>query len=255
MALSITALSDSGATASGGSASSAAFTSVNNSLLVAFVEVGIDTSSGNLSAASGWTAAGGGLTWTNQVSATDNHKGNWPTGCAIFTAPVTTGASTTLTVSGLGTTGTTYVRFRVNYATGYNTSTPTGATASNTNIGSGAISLTLSGAPAASSIVFAGIGDQNSNGTQTGITAGSGWTVLNAYEDLNSNFSIDASQYNTGTTSTNVPWQAACAGDTIWTQAAIALEIIAAAGGETITMDKWFQPPVHLPRRNEMVPY
>ena len=238
MALSITALSDSNTNGAGnGTFTSGVFTPPNNCLLVVFVVVACDCYLTPTNLGTTPSLSGGGLTWTRQIWEPDNTSNHYPCGIGVFTAPVTTGASMSLTLSALGLTSanTAYPSFRVNYVTGYNTSTPTGATAVGASLGTGAVSITLSGAPAASSIIVAGITDTAHNDTQTGITGGTGWTTLNAYENVQGYWTLDATQYNTGTTSTTVPWQVACVSDTYETQAACALEILAAAGGGPTT--------------------
>lgn len=259
MALSITPLfSDSvnATTTNATSWTTGSFTPPNNCLLVVFAAEICDD--GNDSEPT-LTLSGGGLTWTKQVVKTGHVASNYPVSVAMFTAPVTTGSSMTLMLTDFNIGSFQYsISLRVNSVTGYNTSTPIGATANGATTGvTGASSITLSSTPAASSIIFAGTADTDYNDGQTGITEGIGWTVLNAYESLDG-WVLDATQYITGSTSTTVPWQALAVGTgmDIHNQAACAIEILAAAGGgETITIDKWWLPPQYLRYNTELIGY
>ena len=209
------------------------FTPPNNCLLVVFVAIG----GGASTTIADPTISGGGLTWTKQASALDNSRSSYPSGATIFTAPVTTGALMSLTLGQSASNPALSVH--VNAVTGYNTSSPVGATATGTSLGNGAISITLSGTPSSSSLLFAGIQDFCNGLAQTGITEGSGWTIRNAFESVQAFQVNDATQYRTGTTSTTVPWQQAVVGDAYYTQAAAAIEIQAAPQPPAGEYDRW----------------
>lgn len=99
----------------------------------------------------------GSHTWTQRVAQVVSPT-SFPSLVKIWTAPITTGASTTITLGTSGRTAAFYACSVVCY-TGYDTGTPVGATGTNSK-GSGftgppdPISITLSGAPATTSEVF-----------------------------------------------------------------------------------------------------
>lgn len=111
-------------------ATSASFTPANNSLLV----VCISASEASTNAASISSVSGGGLTWTSRgVLGTGTNGGgaNSPGFCAIYTAPVSTGAS--MTVSTAITWADNFVAFRVSskvYIVTSQAGSPIGATGS-----------------------------------------------------------------------------------------------------------------------------
>src|SRR5512144_2897420 len=122
------------------------FTPANNSLLIVFACV---------SDSAALSVAGGSLSWTPQKSAASS--GGFDSEVYCWTAPVTTGASMTVTVS--GTTQGSTCCIAVYQATGHDTGTPVGATGSSTsNSGSSVTSLSysLSGTPASTSYILAG---------------------------------------------------------------------------------------------------
>lgn len=125
---------------------------------------------------------------------------------AKITAPVTTGATMTVTVAS---SNLPWVGANVDIVAynNYNTGSPVGATASSITLPpTGAGSLTLSSAPAAGSEVNASIWVKlNSVGTGV-IVKGSGWTEL--YNDSQgTNYGLAyQTQVRSASTSTNVPW-------------------------------------------------
>src|SRR5262245_17117300 len=148
----------------------ASFTPSNNSLLVA-----VALSQTNLSdvATTVISISGGGLTWTNRAN-TPLSGGTNMCG-AIWTAPVTTGASMTVTITGSNVVNDENygaVTVAVIEFTGYDTATPTGVSlAAVTGSRSGAYSPALSGTSAATSYVV--VGGVVDFGTAT---KGSSWT-------------------------------------------------------------------------------
>lgn len=146
-----------------------AITTRSGELLVV-VTLGLTNGSG---AVSGFTISGGGLTYTQRlaVSRADSY------GCFLYihTAPVTTGASVTLSVDA---TPSIYQWgiWSASYAN-YNTSTPTGVTGSTNASGSAnAVTVTLSGTPATSSHVISAMVQDASTGAGA-VTEGSDWAM------------------------------------------------------------------------------
>lgn len=180
---------------------SAAFTPSNNSLLCVFLFI-VDNGGGNIAA--NLTLAGGGLTYTRRIAT--GVAGGFKAQGACWTAPVGTGASTTLTFD----CGVSSVFSAVWFAldvTAYNISSPLGATVSNaaTFPIDGAANLILSAAPASTSVVLAAMGiDGNSTGT-TGTSPGAGWTEDNEIGSTASQI-MGQVQHRAGSTSTSVDW-------------------------------------------------
>jgi len=135
--------------------------------------------------------------------------------------------------------------------TGSNTSTPTGATATDSaTVTNGAESLTLSAAPASDSEVIAARLLEASGAGTVLAAEGSGWTEV--YDSsADDEYGLE-SQIRTGSTSTDVPWVDIQNGTaTIARGVALALEIMAAAGGATVPQ---FMPSVwHLMGSGGMV--
>lgn len=145
------------------------FTPPNNSLLVVGV-CGLnsiqDTNSSN------FTVSGGGLTWTSRLFSNSVNGGNhqW---VGVYTAPVTTGVS--MTVTATASSGAYDVVVAVVAYTGYDTSTPIGVTGSNSwdAAQSGTLTYNLSGTPAGTSEVIALYNALTPTST---MAAGTGWT-------------------------------------------------------------------------------
>src|SRR3954452_22169749 len=79
-----------------GACTSSSITTVSSSLLVVVLSGLLNGGTSGLSAA--LTCAGGSLTYTKQVNRDSSAADPFSSGIAIFTAPVTTGASFTLTL-------------------------------------------------------------------------------------------------------------------------------------------------------------
>jgi hypothetical protein len=171
------------------------FTPPNNSLLVV---VGVDLNSGTIPAHS---ISGGGLAWTDRITLADYQDGGssgYYLRTVISTAPVTTGASMTVTINGG------YIDV---YAfQNYDTSSPTGVTATENDYTlTGAQSITLSGAPAASSEVLAGRSRVDWAAYDTTATPGTGWTETLDYVAGGGWHDVQV-QVRGGSTSTDVSW-------------------------------------------------
>jgi hypothetical protein len=211
------------------------FTSLSSSLVV--VAVGVSQESGATDPSGDMTCKFTGAAAMDKRIAVGNAS-SWSCGVAIFTFEEATGQARTLEVDLAARNA--YVYFVQAYSfTGYNTSTPTGFTASNGNFGTnGAVALTLSGTPAADSTVIGAIfGDASSGGT-LGASAGTDFTE--AFDNTSSDqFNFLESMYNAAPTGTSVPWADICTGTgTLAKSVAVALEIKAAAeaGGVTLKL-------------------
>lgn len=209
-----------------GSYTTGSFTPSNNSLLVIFVWAQHNNANSGVIADT-LTVSGGSLTYTSRVQAQDDGatSATWGGGIRCWTAPVTTGASMTITVD-CGAIDIYNYSVHVFELTDYNTSTPVGATATRADeTNSGSVSITLSGTPASDSYVLAaGYLDEASD---TGLTTGTGWTQqYRSYAD----FFVAHTQARTGSTSTTVGWDNFT---TSYVDLQIALEIKAAAASAT----------------------
>ena len=195
---------------------SSSFTPSDNSLLVAMsVNQPVD------SVTWGPTISGGSLTWTKRAQG-GTATGGFRIGAVIWTAPVTTGASMTVTVGpadGFG--GQDYAVSVVDF-TGYDVASPIGVTGDDEaeSSRSGAYSLSLSGTSASTSYV---IGAGGADGGPA--TAGTGWT--NVYSTTVAGYMAAAHQYRSGALST-ADWDAIT---TSFAWAAAAIEIKADGGG------------------------
>src|SRR5216684_561564 len=218
------------------SVTTAAFTPADNSLVV--VVATLQSSNNSLLP----SISGGGLTWTKQLQAGPDPQ-NFGHFTILWTAPVTTGASMTVTVGNMPSDGTAEGVVHVFTYTGYNTSTPVGATITGTvNTNSSAFSMTLNAAPATTSEVLAGFGVDTGGGAAI-IVAGTGWTQQFHLSDTQN---VDSqTQTRTGSVSTAVLWNAPVGG---YDGSAVAAEIVAAATGGAPT--GWFsKDDTPIPRR------
>jgi len=197
-----------------------------NSLLV--VRVAAVTSTGAPTAPSDnlTLSDSSGLTWTSRL-ATDT-PGGWGHASRIWTAETVAGGSLTFTVD-CGADSIEYYFVEITAYTGYDTSTPVGATASGTSTGSGADSITLSAAPAADSDVLAFLSAVSSGSGTPAATPAAGWTEIH-------DTGVDGwhgvqSQSRTGSTSTTVGWGDVEAGGAMDDATLQAIEVTAAASG------------------------
>lgn len=169
-----------------------------------------------------------GLTWTQRINAVTG-SGGFDTVTCIYTAPVGTGVSMTITF-GAGALNVGEYAVTVMAWTGYDATTPVGATGSNFKT-TGFVgppdpgTLTLSGAPAATSDVFASVGMDKS---VAGTTPGSGWTEIHDFH--NTDWGGMESQVRGGSTSTSVDWvDLRPGGGALFNYAAVAVEVKEAA--------------------------
>lgn len=228
-----------------GNYTSTSFTPASNSLLVVggcFVENnGTTTDSTSVFQISD----SGSHTWTQQTTDIAN-----PTAfCSLFkiwTTPITTGSSMTVSLTTSGRTAGLYGVSVVCY-TGYNTSTPVGGVGHGIQTSGfttpNPFSVTLGSAPASGDEVFGFVFADKST---TNITPGSAFTEL--HDLFNSNWGSMESEIRTGSTSTTVDWvDLRPGGGALFSVAGGAIVVrAAAAAGAT------FVPPV--PRSRRPVP-
>jgi hypothetical protein len=222
------------------SVTTGSYTSVNNSLLVAVVGVLTNDTSTSSNIATANSAMTG---WTKRVSIDQAEFDAAYSGCLeMWTKAVATGGSETATwTNSVTTTAGSFdpvrVAFQIFSLTGYDTGTPTGATATDSTLGtSGTGALTLSGSPATSSMVIAArMIHQNGTTNITG-TPGSGWTEIYDHDTVagSEGYACLNTQQRTGSTSTAVAWTEINAnGQSAFGEAVgLALEIVAATGGD-----------------------
>jgi hypothetical protein len=214
----------SGPTYGVGSFTTPAFTPPDNSLLVVIVRT---TDMNNTIQINNviTLANSASLTQTNRVN-TPNTT-NWKWAARVWTMPVTTGVSMTLTAD-CDVRGVEQYTVEVYAYTGYNTGSPIGATATGNDAdGNGAASITLSGAPATDSEVLAGADVALNSGTST-VSPGAGWTELS--DVALSGFLNWQTQARTASTSTTVAWADLATGSDPLEAVMWALEIKAAGG-------------------------
>ena len=199
------------------------FTPSDSSILAVLVvcqnhDVGVTTSP---------TVSGGSLTYTSRAKARDT--GSYTMWAELWTAPVATGASMTVTVDNTAN-GFGAVSVAVVDLTGYDTSTPTGVNLQAlTGSRSGTYSPALSGTSAADSIVLI------AGGTDVGTaTKHASWTDIftsnAAAGTTDHKFSMS---YRAGALTT-ADWAAL---DSSFSTAAVAIEIKAAAAGGSLSVN------------------
>lgn len=181
-----------------------AFTPSNNCLLVVHAST---LSSTDISA--DWSMSGGSLTWTRRVSLNTNSSGYYRAH-EIWTAPVGTAASMSVTWSHTGTIG--YANdgmdLIVHCFTNYNSSSPIGATATALMSGVGSGSVTLSGTPASTSYLAASRAITPNEAIDCYATEGTGWAEVADLLVGSAGAGLGGiqAQVVTGTTSTSVTW-------------------------------------------------
>ena len=206
-----------------GAYTTAAFTPPDNSLLCVTIEA-IDDSGSNI-ATTLTLSDSAGLTWLKRISV-DTGSGGFNTATQFYMAPVTTGVSMTLTLDA-GALNIQHYSVSVVAYTGHNAASPIGVTASGIQTSGftgppDPFSLTLSGAPASTSEVFAALG---ANRSTSGATPGSGWTEVHDVQGSGAWGGLQT-QVRTGSTSTSVTWaDARAGGGSLFNLAAIAVEI------------------------------
>lgn len=212
-----------------GAYTSASFTPNNNSLLVAIGFAMEETDTG-LEGTSLTITDSAGLTWTSRAATTTSPA--WSYGIRIWTAPVTTGTSMTVSLDAGAFNVHQYRLIVVDY-TSYDTGTPVGGTVVGSDAdGDGAAAITLSSAPASASEVIAAC----LTGVFTGsgsVTPGTGWTEID--DSATANWVVYQTQIRTGSTSDSVDWNDVLASGTGFggsTLAAVEIRHVAASGGQ-----------------------
>jgi hypothetical protein len=205
-----------------------AFTPANNSLLCALVQAGTDSPGSEAS----YVVTGGSLTWTKRVNRTITFSSDGAL-LQFWTAPVATGASMQITVTHTGINSYAFGVFVYTY-TGYDTSTPIGGTASNSDTAT-TNSLTLSASPVSGDEVIAGLMMFAANGNASDASAAPGSSFVEI-SDTNSadSFVRWQTQSRTASTSTAVSWTTATSGGSPFDQrlyGAMTIKEAAAGGG------------------------
>lgn len=210
-----------------GTFTSSSFTPPSSSLLVVG-EGYMENASTTTDPASSLTLSGGGWSWSSPVSITSAPT-SFPTVMKIWIAQVSTGASMTLALGAGGRQAGMYAVSVVAY-TGYDTGTPTGATATGQQNGGFAgpptpASITLSAAPSSTSECYAAVAMDKS---AAGATPGSSPTTWTEVHDsmFNSDWGGLESEIRAGVASTSVSWDdLRSGGGALFNMAAAAVEI------------------------------
>ena len=190
----------------------------------------------------------GGLTWTKRVGVDGGAMSfNYSMCTEFWTAEVGGSPSAIAPVwsntiaSASGTNDAARVAFHVFSRTGYDTGSPIGANASDATLGtSGTGAMTLSGAPATSSYVYAARGIAQDGTTDITATAGSGWTEVYDVATVTGSdgYACLETQERTSSTSTSVAWTEINANSqAVFGEAlGVAIEIKMASSGVDVAM-------------------
>jgi hypothetical protein len=216
---------------------SSSFSTLNSSFMVIGV-MATENSASAPSATDMTVTSSTGVTVTPLIRQTVTSS--FATYVGIFTAPVITGASGTLTVSFNGR-NMSVVGVAVAAYTGYDTSTPTGVTGTNSQSSGfttpNPASLTLSGAPAATSEVWAIVSaDKNTANITPGTSTG--WAeitdLFNPASGVNGGYETE---FKNTSTSPTVTWDdIRPGGGALFNWVAAAVEIRAASGAAIVDM-------------------
>lgn len=205
--------------------STGSFTPPDSSLLTVFVG---GASESDISG-SDFTISGGGLTWSSPVASVGTSVSSYWSKLQVFVAQVATGSSMTVTVDHAVTMQIWHVQ--VISETGYNTSTPTGATGSDTAL-EDAGNFTLSTSPASTSEVIAARFLVPNEVAAEAATPGSGWTEIYDIADATgSGWGGLETQARGASTSASVDWIDTTVGTTAFSNIGLAVEILDAGGG------------------------
>ena len=189
----------------------------------------------------------GGLTWTKRIGVDSGPMGTNFSMCAEFWTAEVGGSPSAIapvwtnSVNSRSSNDAARVAFQVFSQTGYDTGSPIGATASDATLGtSGTGAMTLSGAPASSSYVYAARGIAQDGTTDITATPGSGWTEVYDVATVTGSegYSCLETQERTGSTSTSVVWTEINANaQAVFGQAlGVAIEIKMASSGVDVAM-------------------
>lgn len=216
------------------------FTPSNSSLLVAIGTAQKDGQAGSDRSSALTITDSAGLTWTSRALA--GSTADYGMAIRVWTAPVTTGASMTVTL-GCGANLTIAKLLSVFEYTGHDTSSPVGATASSAALAlDGAVSLTLSGTPASTSGICGGAGRAlNATGTTTA-TEGSGYTEIHDICTTD-DAALQTQARLAGSTSTSFDWVDIDASGVALYDAVCGVAIeIKEASGATVTPSRIIHP-------------
>lgn len=209
-----------------GAYTSGAFTPNNNSILVAIGGAGMPTTTFALTISD---SLGG--TWTQRASQTSN-AGSWTNGARIWTRPVTTGASMTVSLDHGATSVDSYALSVLEW-TGYDVATPVTGVISKLAANDGADSVTLTAAPVAADVSLGVLVRDTNTGTGT-TTPGSTFTEI---QDFGASVGIGIeTEERTGSTSTTVDWVDVTTAGDIFRQWVFGINIKADASGITGTV-------------------
>jgi hypothetical protein len=231
-----------------GAATTAAFTPSDNSLLVVRVSATQETDGGIEGTSLTIADSLGTLSWTSRVASTSSP--GWSYGERVWTAPVTTGTSMTVSAD-CGASNIHAYRIEVYEYTGYDTTTPVGGIATGTDAdGNGVAQITLDATPAATSEVLAFGHVSLSSTGGAGFTPGTNWSELFGNQDASyvDGWCAFQAMQRKGSTDTAVDWADLQTGAAPTTAATlIALEIREAAAAEGVTPEI-VEPLPPLPR-------
>ena len=197
----------------GASSTSASFTPPNNSLLVVFVSIGTTSTTMTMN------VSGGGLTWTKRAEHFEADSGGYDGYVGVWTAPVTTGASMTISCSrSAGTVTTGHTTAKCYIITGHDTAAPIDQVGEGHGSGS-PYNPTLFTATAVGRALYGAIewnvaGTISSSDTEDAVNAvNSGdWSALSAYK---------ASDHAAGSVSGNLQ----SSGSPTWNWVAVAIKV------------------------------
>lgn len=216
------------------SATTGSFTPSNNSLLVV-VYAGTTSGAVDQNLANITISDTAGLTWTEQQAVKSTTSGTVQVHAKVWTAPVATGASMTITISGYDSTNVS-AHAQVFDFTGHDSGTPIGGKITGTNLGSGAVNITLDAAPASGDYTLAWRAAEAAGSGKLTATPTSGWNE--EYDVGTSGWACLQTQTRTGSTSTAVQWDDVAVGDSVYTDESIAGAIaIKASGAVNVTAE------------------
>lgn len=192
-------------------ATTTSFTPPNNSLLVVVTNLLNDDDGDNM-----WTnnqVTGGGLTWTQRAHAQGTNAGfpEYNSGLEIWTAPVTTGSSMTVTaansngVSGSAFSDGARIGIQIMAFTGYDSADPIGVATSSNNIGNTTGNMTLPSTTDLTSTVLAARSFVAATTDSTSASPGTGWTEVYDYATANGYGELQT-QVRVSSTSAAVYW-------------------------------------------------
>jgi len=171
------------------------------------------------------TVSGGGLTWSNVIDQGDDYLATYYITTEIWAAQVTTGASITLDIDASMASGSSFGANMQYSIWSVENADTVSALASGVPAVTGSYSLTLSSAPASTSLVMAARGITAEVGTATTATEGTGWTELFDLPDTGSIITSFQGMERGGSTSDQVTWDVISSHATVTMNSTVAAEI------------------------------